>query len=317
MLRNKTRFPTQRGASDMTDEDETAAKGSTLPRRQLGRFLRAAREGSGLTVDQAAGLMEWHKSTLSRLERGLVERVRTRDVLGLCDIYGLDADRAAIAKALAEQAPAQSWWHAYADLIPSKSNMLVGLEAGARLISIFQPLVVPGIIQTPAYARILDRRYFPDETETEIDRRLELRAQRQQVIRRQRHPAEAVIILHEAALRTVIGDRHVMVAQLRHIADLSTHDNIDVRVLPFRAGLPLGTPLTPFMIYQSGRDVHGRLTEPTVVVAENLVGAMYFERKTEVVAYREAFATVRCATLEAGPSRDLIRELARECGNDR
>ncbi|GAB2548368.1 helix-turn-helix domain-containing protein [Nocardia heshunensis] len=301
----------------MTDGDGPSDTGSTLPRRQLGRFLREARDGAGFTVEQAAELMEWNKSTLSRLERGLTEKVRVRDVLGLCEVYGLDEEKTAAAKALAEQTPAKSWWHAYADLIPSHSNLFVGLEAGARVITIFQPLIVPGLLQTADYARAMDRIYFPADTAVELDRRIELRAQRRNVLLRQRHPAQALVVLQEAALRTVVGDRRVMAAQLRHIADLSTRDNIEVRLLPYRAGFPVGMPLPPFIIFEFGQDARGKLTEPTVVFAESFAGAMYFERQTEVGLYREAFSTVQRATLDARPSRDLVREIAREHDSDR
>lgn len=301
----------------MNDEEEAGDTGSTLPRRQLGRFLRNARESAGLTVERAAELMEWNKSTLSRLERGLTERVRVRDVLGLCEVFGLDADQAAAAKSLAEQTPAKSWWHAYADLIPAKINLLVSLESGTKTLTIYQPLIVPGLFQTADYARALDRTFFPGDTEAELDRRVELRVLRQNVILRARQPAQALAILHEAALRTVVGNQQVMAAQLRHVADLSIRENIEVRVLPFRAGFPLGMPLTPFFIYQFGKDARGKQLEPTIVFAESFAGAMYFERQTEVRMYREAFRTVQHATLDARPSRDLIREIAREFDSDR
>ncbi|WP_405132800.1 helix-turn-helix domain-containing protein [Nocardia sp. NBC_01388] len=300
----------------MTDDAEPAETGSTLPRRQLGRFLREAREEAGFTVEQAAVLMEWNKSTLSRLERGLTEKVRVRDVLGLCEVFGLGEVKTAAAKSLAEQTPAKSWWHAYADLIPANVNLFVGLEAGATVLTLFQPLIVPGLLQTADYARALDRTYFPDDTDAELDRRVELRTRRQNVILRQRHPAQAVVVLHESVLRTVVGSRHVVAAQLRHIANLGTRENIEVRVLPFRAGFPLGMPLTPFTIFQFGRDARGKLSEPTVVFAESFAGAMYFERQTEVRLYREALDTVQRATLDIRPSRDLIREVAREHDSD-
>ncbi len=108
-----------------------------------------------------------------------------------------------------------------------------------------------------------------------------------------------------------------MAAQLRHVANLSTRENIEVRVLPFRAGFPLGMPLTPFIIFQFGRDARGKLSEPTVVFAESFAGAMYFERPTEVRMYREAFGKVQLATLDPRPSRDMIREIAREHDSDR
>lgn len=263
-------------------------------------------------MEQAAGLMEWNKSTLSRLERGLTEKVRARDVLGLCEIYGLDDDRTAAAKALAEQKPGKSWWHAYVDLMPAQINMLVRLESGARFLTIYQPLIVPGLFQTADYSRALDRTYFPGDSDAELDRRVELRAQRQNMILRQRKPVETKVVLHESVLRTVVGNRRAMAAQLRHIADLGARENIEVRVLLFGAGFPVGMPLTPFFIYQFGRDARGKLVEPTIVFSESLAGAMYFERQSEVQLYRDAFDTVQRATLDVRPSRDLIRELARE-----
>lgn len=259
--------------------------------------------------------MEWNKSTVSRLERGLTERVRVRDVLGLCEIYGLDEAATAAAKSLAEQSPVKSWWHAYADLIPAQSNLFVSLESGAKTMTVFQPLIVPGLLQTAEYARELDRVYFREDTEAELDRRVEMRAQRQKVMLRQRHPAELTVVLHETVLRTVVGGRRIMAGQLRRIADLSTRPNVEVRVLPFRLGFPLGTPLTPFIMFQFGRNAHGKLTEPTVVFAESLAGAMYFERPAEIRMYREAFGRVLTAALEPGPSRDLIRVTAREFDN--
>ncbi|GAB4584472.1 hypothetical protein Ntsu_23040 [Nocardia sp. IFM 10818] len=237
--------------------------------------------------------------------------------MDLCELYGLDEDWTATIKRLAEQAPVKSWWHAYADLIPANVNLFVGLEAGAKVLTIFQPLIVPGLLQTADYAREMDRIYFSKETDEELNRRVALRMQRQNVILRQRQPAKAVVVLHESLLRTVVGSARVMAAQLRHIADLSTRDNVDIRVLPSRRGFPLGMPLTPFIMFEFGRDPKGKLAEPTLVFAESFVGAMYFERSTEVKLYRESFRTVQGATLDPRPSRDLLREIAREYDSER
>ncbi|WP_081706271.1 helix-turn-helix transcriptional regulator [Nocardia sp. CNY236] len=302
---------------DVARDSELEETGSTLPRRQLGRYLREAREGAGLSTDKAAQLMEWHKSTVNRLERGLTERIRVRDILGLCEIYGLSDEKTAVAKGLAEQTPAKSWWHAYADLIPANVNLFVGLESGANTLTMFQPLVVPGLLQTANYARALDRIYFPDETSEELDRRVALRIRRQNILTRKRRPTRAVIVLHENVLRTVIGDRRVMAALLRHIADLGTRDNIEVRLLPFRAGLPLGMPLPPFTVFEFDRDTHGRLVEPTVVFSESFAGAMYFERRTEVELYRRSFEIVQSSALDTRPSRDMLRQIAREYDSER
>ncbi|MFI5719902.1 helix-turn-helix domain-containing protein [Nocardia sp. NPDC051750] len=285
--------------------------GGTLPRRQLGRYLKEAREGSGLTLERAAALMEWNKSTLSRLERGLTERVRVRDVLALCESYGLDDDQAAVAKGLAEQTPAKSWWHAYGDLIPSWFNLYVGLEAGAQELTIYQPLLIPGLLQTADYARVIDRRYFPDDTEDELERRVQVRVRRQRILTRTRQPTTASFVLHETVLRTVVGDRRVMAAQLRHLADIGTLPNVEVRILPFNAGVPLGIAVPPFTIMDFGADTRGRAAEPPVVYCESYTGSAYLEGQTDVLGFRQAFATLQAAGPDPRPSRDLIREIAR------
>lgn len=291
-------------------EDRSLAVGGTLPRRQLGRFLKEAREGSGLTLERAAGLMEWNKSTLSRLERGLTERVRVRDVLALCENYGLDDGQAAVAKGLAEQAPAESWWQNYRDLIPSWFSLYVGLEAGAEEMAVYQPLLIPGLLQTPDYARVIERRCFPDDTEEELERRVQVRTRRQHILTRTRRPAIASFLLHEAVLRTIVGNRRIMAAQLRHLTEIGSRPNVQLRILPFEAGVPLGTALPPFTIMDFGTDAQGRMIEPPVVYCENYTGRFYLEAQDDVLRFREAFATLFTAGPAPRPSHDLVREIA-------
>ncbi|GAB4589236.1 helix-turn-helix domain-containing protein [Nocardia sp. IFM 10818] len=290
---------------------------STLPRRQLGRYLREAREAANLTLDEAAKLMEWGKSTLGRLEKGQTERVRVREIEDLCELYSVDDDRTAVLKGLAQQASVRSWWHAYGDLIPANFNLYVGLEASARNLTIYQPLIIPGLLQTADYARTLDRTYFAADTDSELDRRIEMRMKRQAILSRARKPADAAIVLHEAAIRTRIGPRRVMAGQLRHLADLSTRDNVEIRILPYHAGCPLGMPLPPFVILDFATDALGRPAEPTVIFAEGFTGGMYLERQTDVDKHRNAFTTIRQAALDLEPSRAVLRELAREIESER
>ncbi|MFD0361388.1 helix-turn-helix domain-containing protein [Nocardia sp. GCM10030253] len=301
----------------MPDYDEPEETGSTLPRRQLGRYLKEAREATGLTVERAAALMEWNKSTLSRLERGVTEKVRVRDVAALCENYGLDEEKTDAAKQLAEQAPARSWWRSYSDVIAAKFNTYVGLEAGAAELAIFQPLIVPGILQTAEYAGILDRQYFPKDSDAELKRRIALRMQRQHGVTRQRHPVQLSVVLHETVLRTVVGGPRVMVAQLRHIADLSTRENVRVRVLPFRAGFPTGIVVSQFIIMTFPKDSRGKPVEPTIVFAESFTGDVYLEGSEDVRRCHQTFRTLLAATLDDRPSRDLIREIAREHDSER
>ncbi|MBO0853533.1 MAG: helix-turn-helix domain-containing protein [Nocardia sp.] len=290
---------------------------STLPRRQLGRHLREGRESIGLTLVDAAKLMQWGKSTLQRLEKGQTDRIRTHDVTLLCEIYQLRAEQTADLVALAEQAAVKNWWHAYGALLSPNFDVYMGLESAARQMRSFQPCVIPGLLQIPDYARTLDRLYFPDDSEDELDRRVGVRVRRQGVINRKTQPAELEVILHESCLRTTVGSWKTMARQLRHLADLGTKPNIDIRVLPFRAGLPAGHPTGAFTILEFSCNPRGEQTEPTVVYAEAFTGAMYFEDADDVGRYRAGYGVLQSATLNERASRDLLRELAREHERER
>lgn len=298
------------------DEDIEDTAGS-LPRRELGRMLREARQATGMSIEHAARLMDWGTSTLSRLERGLTERIRIRDVLGLCELYGLDEEKTAAVKELAEQAPVRSWWRSYDGAMSAKFNLYVGLEAGATELEIFQSLIVPGMLQTADYARVLDRQYFPTDSDEELDHRVAVRTQRQHRITRKRHPARITVVLQEAALRTVVGNSRVMAAQLRQIADLSTRENIDVRIMPFRKGFPVGMAVSPFIILSFPHDAKGRPNEPTIVFAESFIGDAYLELPEDVQRFRTAFATLLAASLDDRGSRDLLRTVAKEYDSER
>ncbi|WP_040834148.1 helix-turn-helix domain-containing protein [Nocardia brevicatena] len=290
---------------------------STLPRRQLGRYLREARESIGLTLVEAARLMEWSKSALQRLEKGQTERIRTHNIVLLGEIYQLEREEIEDLKALAEQAAVKSWWHEYGSFISPSFDVYMGLESSAREITLFQSSVIPGIVQTADYSRTLDRLFFPHDTDEQLAKRIELRRRRQSVILRRTRPATVMMTLHESTLRTVVGSPKVMAAQLRHIADLSTQPNVELRVLGFRAGLPLGTPTGPFAILDFGSASRAHSDEPTVVYAEAFTGAMYFEKEADVSRYREGYEVLRGVALDVRPTRDLLRGVAREYERER
>lgn len=295
----------------MDKEKDPDGCGSTLPRRQLGRHLREAREACGLTLVEAAKIMEWSKSTLQRLEKGQAERVRVHDIETLCQIYAVPDQFASGLKGLAQQASVKCWWHGYGDLIPANFNVYVGLEASARHLAIYQPQLVPGLLQIPDYARALDRQYFAEESEDELDRRIQVRSRRQAVLTRPRNPADARVVLHEAVIRTCIGNARIMASQLRHLADMSTRPNIDLRILPFHAGSPLGRVFGPLVLLDFDSDPRGRPIEPSIAFAESYLGGKYFERVEDVDRCRAAHDAIQRAALDAQPTRDLLRQLAR------
>ncbi|MEV4236124.1 DUF5753 domain-containing protein [Nocardia sp. NPDC049737] len=124
---------------------------------------------------------------------------------------------------------------------------------------------------------------------------------------RRNKPATYTAVLHESVLRTVIRSRKVMAAQLRNPADLSSHPNVDIRVLPFRAGLSTG----PFLILDFDVDRKGKPEEPSPVYVESFTGGIFLERPADLDRYREAYGVLRREALDARPSRDLLRKLRR------
>ncbi|MFI6040296.1 helix-turn-helix domain-containing protein [Nocardia sp. NPDC051321] len=287
--------------------------GSTLPRRQLGRYLRDGRNATGLTLEQVGTMMQWSKSKLSRIEKGEGgSALRELDIRELCRIYEFADEMTAAMVALAGQSDEKCWWHTFDDVIRKSLNMYVELESVATSLTIFRPDLVPGLFQTAEYARALDRIYFADESDEDLDRRVQLRIKRQSMIERRAQPVAVDMVLHESVLRTLVGSRKVMSGQLRHLADTSTRDNVTVRILPFQAGFPIGTPVGPYVILDFGTDANDKVGSPTVVYIEGCTGDMYLERDQDTRVYRAASHAIRQAALDAAASRILLRRTAKE-----
>ncbi|RDI51603.1 helix-turn-helix protein [Nocardia mexicana] len=239
--------------------------GSTLPRRQLGRYLRNGREECGLTLHQAAALIQRSASTLQRIEKGMVAHLHEADLDALCKIYEFDVNQTAAMKVLAAQGNVLSWWHEYGDLIPANFDFYVGLEAAAHSLTTYQSELVPGLLQIPSYASALIHAVYPDDSPEEHQRRVRLRMRRQIRITRKAQPMCLDVVLRESALRSVVGGPRVMAAQTKHLADIGTRSNINLRVLPFSAGFPLGVAVGPFVLLDFGTDGRGQPVEPPVV----------------------------------------------------
>ncbi|BCK52479.1 helix-turn-helix domain-containing protein [Nocardia wallacei] len=297
-------------------ENSSTASGSTVPRRQLGRYLRDLRQQAGMTIAEVARLIRRGASSVQRLETGSNERIRLDDVEAICRVIGADETTTEALIGLAQQGNTKSWYHQYGDLIPASFDVYMGLESAAASMTSYLELV-PGILQTPEYARALYRAGHPDESDNEIARRVELRIRRQILIKRKTSPVRINAILDETILRRRIGDRRIMSAQLRHLADLSTRENITIRILPHSAGVPLGELTGPFIILDSATEDDGVPLEPSVVYVESYRGALYYEEEVDVRAYRAAHEALGRVALTAQASRDLLRKTAREYARER
>lgn len=303
----------------MTDleDDVDAVPTSTLPRRQLGRFLRDRREANGFTIAAAAKLVDLSPSALQRVEAGQTQKVRKQDVRALCELYDVSAEDTRAAMDLAVLARAQSWYHAYGGLYSDAYNMYVGLEAAAPQQTTYHEHV-PGLLQTADYARAIIGAYPGFTRRDDIDRRVEHRMKRQAIVTRKFNPVLLEVLLHESALHRLVGSRRVMAAQLRHLAEISKLDNVVLRVHPYDAGMAWGMPYGLFTILSFGANRDGQPIEPPIVFLEGgPTQDVYLEKPDEVRLYSELASAIRSASLDERETRELIRRATREFEHDK
>ncbi|GAB2690039.1 helix-turn-helix domain-containing protein [Nocardia thraciensis] len=280
-----------------------------IPRRQLGRYLRDMRQAYGLSIRNAAKAIGVGDGTLQRLETGGASVVHDDHLAALCELYE-QRDMLSALKALAAQGQVPNWWHQYGDIIPDNFNLYMSLEAAAEELRIYRPDIIPGLFQTPDYAKALDARYFPDDTIPELERRVRVRRERQHLIMRKRSPLSVDLVMDEGVLYRVVGSPEVMSKQLRHLADMPA--NVRVRILPNSAGFPLGIATGPFILLDFGVDSRGYPHEPPVVYVESYTGDLYLERTKSVRDYRRAFDAIQRVALDIADSKHLLRRVAKE-----
>jgi transcriptional regulator with XRE-family HTH domain len=288
---------------------EERAAGSTVPRRQLGRYLRDLREEARISVRLAAEQLEWSTPRIWRIETGQVA-MRSLDVRNMCELYGARDDTTKALMGLAKETKAKGWWHAYGDVIPEGFDLYVGLEESAASITWYESELVPGLLQTEGYAREIIHTHLPELNEEELDGRVRLRIERQVILTRPTVPLTLRVALSEAAIRRPIGGPQVMAHQLAHLVYVSEMSNITLGVVPLAAGAHIGTLTGPFEILRFPLKSDGSETEPPVVYKDGYTGGLYLDKPGEIEQYDDAFRRIWEAALDEQASRRLIAEAA-------
>lgn len=282
--------------------------GSTVPRRQLGRYLRDLRNQARLTVRAAARKLEWSEAKMWRIETGQTS-LRSLDVEAMCKVYGAPDNLRDALMGLAKETKARGWWHAYGDVIPDGFDLFIGLEEAACDVDWYESELIPGLLQTADYARTVMRADNPTEDDEEIERRVNLRTARQVLLTRVTEPTRLNVALNEAVLRRPVGGTTVMAGQLRHLLKVGEYPNVTIKVVPFGAGLHLGVMSGPFGILRFPLNGEGSPTEPPTVYADGYTGDLYLDKASEVARYEAAFDNIWNAALDDQASRDLISEV--------
>jgi transcriptional regulator with XRE-family HTH domain len=277
-----------------------AAGNPTTRRRELGSMLRSLRVDSGLTAEEVAQRLGFSRSKVSRLENGR-RGASQADVAMFCDLYRVDDEQRARLGVLAAGGKERVWWQSLS--LPYADYDYIGLEAEAESISDYGLALVPGLLQTPDYARALVWANAPELSPQVVEERVRARMARQRLLSSDTAP-RFVAVLDESVLHRVVGSAMIMQGQLRRLLELAQLHNVTIRIVPFDAGIvPAG--VSKFVILRSSLPEIG-----DVVLIEELTGQhRYIEDSGDVQAYSSTFRTL--LGLAADPAATAAMILAK------
>ncbi|MFJ3229913.1 helix-turn-helix domain-containing protein [Streptomyces sp. NPDC086787] len=273
----------------------------TVMRRRVGAQLRRYREPLMKSGD-AAKLMGWDTTRLSRIERGLY-RISAEEVRTLCDHYGVD-DREAITEIskAAEEPPGGGWWAPYAGRVSDAYLDFIELEAGADAIRIHHPIVIPGPLQSPGYAREILTRAATNLSKERAEMLVRIRLARQDILSRDDGPVQLHALVPEPALhaRFDSGPR-VMRDQVRALIDASEMSNVRLQVVPLTTHPAYATkgPMTLLSF-----------RHPWVPVGsvDNSMGGTHTEDPEQLNWLDAEFELLSSCALPEDKSQDLLNE---------
>lgn len=273
----------------------------TIRRRRLGAELCQLRIASGLKSKEAAERLMVSQPKISHLENGN-RATSPRDVRDLCAIYGVTDQQVIDAlMEMARESGQQGWWHPYGD--PTDS-VYIGLETDAASLHTYAPMIVPELLQTPAYAQAVIEESIPLPTSEQAAARLKVRLRRQHRIYDLAHPLHLHVVLDESALHRVIGSPDVMREQLEHLNALSAEPHITLQVLPYTAGAHPGLS-GRFSILQFADS-----PQPGVVHLERFTHGLYLEKPSYVQHYSTMYDHLQTRALSTDDTRGHLADTA-------
>jgi len=254
-----------------------SATGPTVRRMILGGSLRRRREQAGIDRETAGNAIRASVAKISRLETGRVG-FKDRDVTDLLTLYGVsDPAERDLVLDLARQANQPGWWYGYNDLLPTWFETYLGLEQDAAMLRTFALQFIPGLLQTPDYARAVIR--LAHTGIEGIQRRVELRMRRQRLLTRDDPPMLWAVIDESVLRRSVCDDPDVLRGQLTHLLEVNERPNVSLQVVPLRRGGHAAAGGSFTLLRFAHHDV------PDVVYLEQLTSAQYLDKRSDTEHY--------------------------------
>ncbi|MFE0421545.1 helix-turn-helix domain-containing protein [Streptomyces sp. NPDC058953] len=275
----------------------------TVRRRRLGQELRRLREHRGMTAEEVADRLLVSQSKISRLENGR-RSISQRDVRDLCGVYEVEDQRIVDSlMQMAKDSRQQGWWHAFGDI---PYSVYIGLETDAANLRVYEPQIVPGLLQTRAYAEIVVAGAAPENSQAEVDKRVNVRIRRQHRVTDTDQPLRLWAVIDEAVLRRVIGSPLVMREQLEYLIEMGQLPHVTVQVLPFEMGAHPGiNGQYAILEFPDAAD-------SSVVYIEGVTSDLYLEKGPDVQKYIVMYEHLRAQALGAEQSRTFIENLAKQ-----
>jgi transcriptional regulator with XRE-family HTH domain len=282
-------------------------RASTVLGRKLGGELLRLRDAAGKTQAEAAEVLSATATKIVKIERGWVP-VRDPDVKALCELYGVEEVTAvdsllSLARADRDRRKAKGWWSQYPELRAQVEY--VALEDVATRVRTHQVTVVPGLFQTPDYARALHVGAGAWEDPDEIERYVEARIARQERLSDD-SPIQVWAVISEGALHQEVGGREVMRAQLDHLLKLMKLPNVNMQVLPYRAGAHAGMAgaFNIISFAESGA--------MDVVYLDTPSSSLWLESEQDTAHHAVIFDRIARQALAQTDSQSLIRRVMEE-----
>ncbi|MBY8865971.1 MULTISPECIES: helix-turn-helix domain-containing protein [Streptomyces] len=275
----------------------------TVRRRRLGQELRRLRELKGMTAEEVAERLLVSQSKISRLENGR-RSISQRDVRDLCGVYEVEDHRIVDSlMQMAKDSRQQGWWHSFGDI---PYSVYIGLETDAASLRVYDPQVVPGLLQTRQYAEALIAGALPETAPADVDKRVQVRLRRQERISAAENPLRLWTVLDEAALHRIVGNSDVMRDQLEHLVEQSRLPHVTVQVIPFDMGAH------PGLNGQYAILEFPDAADSSVVYIEGVTSDLYLEKANDVQKYSVMYEHLRAQALNVEQSRQFIADIAKK-----
>lgn len=273
--------------------------GATIAKRRLARRLGELRIASGHTANQVCDRLNWGRGKVGRFEANNWVRPEMSDIRDLLRIYGVSETETSELQELAILARERPWWRDYSDIF---DNEYPGYEEDAARILSYTPMVVPGLLQTPAYMEAQMR--LGTRASSWRNRAIGARLRRQTILDRDNGDApQVVVVLTEAALRYRWGTLAERRAQIDHLIEMNERSNIDLRLLRFEDGLHPGM-CGPIHIFDFPND------EPSLAYVETDFMLQEVSAAADVEGYTGIFTDAHAVALEATATTAHLKQLA-------